>query len=231
MNIVQVELRKIRERLPVITGTVDVKVGDRVLLSTDDGLENGMVMETENTQKNFSKKDILMRLVRVLNEEDKKVLKKNELFSQKMTPSVKNEIKKENLNMHLSGISYTYDRQKLFIYYTAPERVDYRYLIKSLGSKLKTRIQMVCVGPRDETSITGGIGLCGREVCCRLFLWNKGGINMDMVKNQHLSLNTESISGCCGRLMCCLKYENDFYCKKKNSCRLTVKERFKKWMK
>ena len=113
--------------------------------------------------------------------------------------------------MRLTKVAYTYDRQKLFIYYTAPERVDFRNLIRKLGTKLKIRVQMVQIGVRDELSIKGAVGICGRRVCCSVFLKGMEAVNIEMARNQQLSLNPENISGCCGRLLCCLRFENHHY--------------------
>jgi len=113
--------------------------------------------------------------------------------------------------MKLTCVDYTFDCNKLFVYYTAEGRVDFRELIKDLGYLLKTRIQMVQIGVRDEAKMLGGFGPCGLPICCGSFLKNFRPVSIDMAKEQDLSLNPAKISGVCGRLMCCLAYENDFY--------------------
>jgi cell fate regulator YaaT (PSP1 superfamily) len=113
--------------------------------------------------------------------------------------------------MKLIRVQYTFDRSKLFVYYTSDSRVDFRNLIKDLGHALKTRIQMVQIGVRDESKIVGGIGICGRQLCCQIFLRDFSSVTIDMAKDQDLSLNISKLSGVCGRLMCCISYENAYY--------------------
>ena len=117
--------------------------------------------------------------------------------------------------MKLTCIDYTFDRSKLFLYYTAENRVDFRNLIKDLGHALKTRIQMVQIGVRDETKIMGGLGACGDVLCCARFLKEFSPVSMEMAKEQDIALNIAKISGICGRLMCCLAYEHEVYCQAK----------------
>ena len=202
-----IELRDIRERHPASPPRAGVQIGDRVLVSTPNGLEEAMVVEMDVTVE----EDISMKIIRVLNDDDKRVIEENKVLVQQILPQIIMEIEKDSLDMHFTSAAYTYDRQKLFIYYTACERVDFRNLIKSLGTRFKVRIQMVQIGARVAASILGGLGLCGRKLCCSGFLKVLGSVNIDMARNQHLSLNPEGISGYCGRLICCLRYENDLY--------------------
>jgi cell fate regulator YaaT (PSP1 superfamily) len=208
MNAIIVELRDLHESLPAKSGRIEVKTGDRVLVSTPNGLEAATVIEPD---KEVNDKKIEIEIIRYLNDDDYRVLKENKRYACKMLPDVTKAIKEEKLDMKLAGISYTYDRQKLFIYYTANSRVDFRKLIRVLGAKLKVRVQMVQIGVRDKASIVGGLGVCGREICCHKFLRNIESVNIDMARTQQISLNPENISGCCGRLLCCLRYENEFY--------------------
>ncbi len=208
MIVVNVELRELHERFAAKPGRADVKLADRVLLSTPNGLETAVVVETE---KVVDEKKVDMEIIRHLNEDDYRVLEENKEYTKKVKPEVVKTIKEEKLDMKLICVSYTYDRQKLFIYYTADTRVDFRKFIRALGSKLKVRIQMVQIGVRDKASIIGGLGICGREICCSKFLRNIASVNIDMARNQQISLNPENILGICGRLLCCLRYENKFY--------------------
>jgi len=212
METATVELREFREKYRVRPGRSAVRPGDRVLIATRSGLETGTVRSVDKTPEGPEKKEAPeMKIIRKLNRDDYRVLEENIKLSEKIRPEVEAEIESSSLNMSLARVSYTYDRQKLFVYYTAPERVDFRDLIKKLGSRLKIRVQMVQIGVRDETALKGGIGLCGRVVCCREFLKAMETVNIDMARNQQLSLNPENISGCCGRLMCCLRFENTYY--------------------
>jgi len=208
MIVVGIELRKLKEHHYAKPGRADVKIGDEVLVSTENGLEAAIVIEPE---KIIQGKKVDMKVIRLLNDDDRRVLNENVEYSKKVLPDVQKTIRDESLEMKLTGIFYTYDRQKLFIYYTAEKRVDFRKLIRVLGAKLKVRIQMVQIGVRDNSAILGGIGICGRELCCNKFLRNIESVNIDMARNQQISLNPENISGCCGRLLCCLRYENDYY--------------------
>lgn len=208
MIAVIVELRDLHEHYPAAPGRMDVSLGDSVLISTANGLETAVVAELE---KIINEKKVEMKIIRILNDDDYRVLDENKEYSRKVSPDVVKAIEEENLDMKLARVSYTYDRQKLFIYYTADARVDFRRFIRILGGKLKVRIQMVQIGVRDKAAIVGGLGICGREICCRRFLKNLESVNIDMARNQQISLNPESISGSCGRLLCCLRYEVDFY--------------------
>jgi cell fate regulator YaaT (PSP1 superfamily) len=208
MSIVIVEARDLHERIPAKSGRFDVKPGDKVLISSDNGLESAVVVDVPET---YDKKRVDMEIIRHLNEDDMRVLKENEELGRKVYPDILKEVKTEKLDMKLTKVSYTYDRQKLFIYYTAEKRVDFRKFIRVLGVKLKIRVQMVQIGVRDNASIIGGIGMCGRDLCCHSFLRHIESVNIDMARNQNISLNPENISGCCGRLLCCLRYENCMY--------------------
>ncbi len=208
MMIVEVELRDSHDRCPARSARMDVKLGDRVLLSTANGLETAVVVDIGIE---VNEKKIEIEIIRFLNEDDYRVLEENKKYACKMVSDVKKAIREEKLDMELIRISYTYDKQKLFIYYTAATRVDFRKFIRVLGGKLKVRIQMVQIGVRDRAALIGGVGICGKEICCSRFLRRIESVNIDMARNQQISLNPENISGCCGRLLCCLRYENDFY--------------------
>lgn len=121
------------------------------------------------------------------------------------------KIKEHNLDMKLVDVEYTFDCSKILFYFTADGRVDFRELVKSLASVFKTRIELRQIGIRDQAKMLGGIGICGRQLCCKSFLTDFHPVSIKMAKEQNLSLNPTKISGCCGRLMCCLKYENDTY--------------------
>jgi cell fate regulator YaaT (PSP1 superfamily) len=212
MIFLTVSLRKLHDCCPAENTREEVKKGDRVLVSTDNGLEVGSVikMNVEPCSKGNGK-----RVVRVINDDDRRVLQKNCAAGKKILPQVKAEIEKQKLMMKITAVDYTYDRQKLFIYYTADLRVDFRNLIKILGNRLKVRIQMVQIGVRDVAAIIGAVGPCGQEICCTRFLREMRSVNINMAKRQELSTNPENITGCCGRLLCCLRYEDNKYKNKK----------------
>lgn len=211
---VGVTVRRIKDKVCAEVGHLDIKPGDKVILETEHGVELGIVYDREkNTVKG---KDFIGKILRKVNEDDKKKLAENEKRNAKAFGIVLEKAKDHELDMKLTYVQYTFDRSKLFVYYTSETRVDFRELIKDLGHILKTRIQMVQIGVRDESKIVGGIGICGQVFCCQNFLKDFSSVTIDMAKEQDLSLNTAKLSGLCGRLLCCIAYENDFYvnCKK-----------------
>jgi cell fate regulator YaaT (PSP1 superfamily) len=208
-------VRRIKEKIYGDTGHLDFVVGDYVVIETEHGQEIGMVCEREKMIE--KPKDPIGKVLRKLTPEDKKRMDENEQKNQQAFKAVMQKIEDHELQMKLTCVQYTFDRSKLFIYYTAETRVDFRDLIKDLGHILKTRIQMVQIGVRDEAKMVGGIGPCGRKLCCQEFLKDFSSVTIDMAKDQELALNTAKLSGICGRLMCCLAYEHEFYqCAKKN---------------
>jgi cell fate regulator YaaT (PSP1 superfamily) len=202
-------VRRIRDKIFAETGQFDVLIGESVVVETEHGQEVGIVVERE---KMIDKpKDPLSKVLRKLTKEDEARIAENELKDSQAHKIVMQKAEDHELAMKLTATQYTFDRSKLFIYYTAENRVDFRELIKDLGHMLKTRIQMVQIGVRDEAKMIGGIGTCGRKLCCKSFLKEFSSVTIDMAKEQDLSLNTAKLSGLCGRLMCCLAYENECY--------------------
>lgn len=208
--VVGVIVRKIKDKIYADTGRLNVRLNDKVIVETEDGLESGIVCAKEKyTQRD--KFHNIGRIFRKVNYEDKKKIADNEYKSTEAYKIVAQQVLNHKLDMNLTCVQYTFDCSKLFIYYTSETRVDFRELIKDLGHVLKTRIQMVQIGVRDESKIIGGIGICGGVLCCKNFLKDFSSVTIDMAKDQGLSLNTEKLSGLCGRLMCCIAYENDTY--------------------
>jgi len=205
---VGVQVRRTKDILYCDAGSVDVAVNDMVLVDTDNGLESGIVMLPEQM---VNTKEALKKIVRVCNESDIKQIERNKESAKKVLPVILEKIELCKLKMNLSMIEYTFERAKLFIYYTSDERVDFRELLKELGTVLKTRIQMVQIGVRDEVKILGSLGHCGQICCCQRFLKDFTSVTSDMAKEQNLTINPAKISGVCGRLMCCLAYECYFY--------------------
>ncbi|MCL1971736.1 MAG: stage 0 sporulation protein [Endomicrobia bacterium] len=206
---VGVMVRRIKDKIYAEVGHLDLKTGDRVIVETEHGLEAGIVCERE---KNMQKgKDPIGKVIRKITEDDKRKLAENEARNLKAQAIVIDKADDHELDMKLTCVQYTFDRSKLFVYYTSETRVDFRELIKDLGHILKTRIQMVQIGVRDESKMVGGIGTCGQVLCCQSFLKDFSSVTIDMAKEQELSLNTAKLSGLCGRLMCCISYENEHY--------------------
>ncbi len=166
------------------------------------------------TVKNFVevKPDVeFVEIVRVATAQDRKQNCENCKYAKSLLPEIKQEANKLNLNMKIGFISVNLDRTKIIVSYTADDRVDFRDLIKVLGSKYKARIEMRQIGNRDETKQIGAIGVCGRVTCCKAFLDDFDKVSIKMAKNQNISLNPSKINGMCGRLLCCFKYEDEYY--------------------
>lgn len=152
-----------------------------------------------------------LKFVRQASEEDIEKAKQNILDAENIMPEVKCEIQKFGLNMKLCLLEYTLNKEKLIVNYTAESRIDFREIVKSLASKLKVRIEMHQVGSRDQVQQMGAIGPCGRVCCCKAHLNDFDKVTIKMAKNQGLSLNPTKLNGMCGKLLCCLKYEDDCY--------------------
>ncbi|MFC1567117.1 stage 0 sporulation family protein [bacterium] len=202
-------IRKPREFVYGDPHSLDIKVDDRVIIKTDNGLEFAEVVNKEKTIE--TTKIPIYKIVRKLSTIDEERMQRLREKQIKALRTCQRKIDELKLKMNLTCVEYIFDRSKLFVYYTADSRVDFRQLIKDLGQTLKTKIQMVQIGVRDEARMMGGFGHCGRKLCCASFLHDFKPVVIDMAKDQKLALNPSKISGCCGRLMCCLSYENAFY--------------------
>jgi cell fate regulator YaaT (PSP1 superfamily) len=210
--VVGVILREIRDKIYADVGNskrFNLKLSDKIILETEHGIEAGIVYE--NMKDMLQGENPIGRVLRKMTDQDEKILAENERINLKAKSVVLQKVSAHKLDMKLTCVKYIFDRSKLFVYYTSKTRVDFRELIKDLGYTLKTRIQMVQIGVRDEAKIFGGIGICGRILCCRNFLSDFNPVTIDMTKEQDLSLNTAKLSGLCDRLMCCIAYESDVY--------------------
>lgn len=188
-----------------------IEVGNHVIVETARGIEYGKVVQSVQ-EKN--EEDVIMPLkpvIRVATEEDDKIAKQNKDKEKKAFFICKEKIKKHGLEMKLIDTEYTFDNNKVLFYFIADGRIDFRELVKDLASVFKTRIELRQVGVRDETKMLGGIGICGRPLCCSTYLSEFIPVSIKMAKEQNLSLNPTKISGICGRLMCCLKNEQEAY--------------------
>jgi cell fate regulator YaaT (PSP1 superfamily) len=207
--VVGVQIRRINDVFDFLPEGIDLTVGDNCLVETENGIEVGEVVSPERMIEPSKKK--LYRVIKKMDSGDWEVVKGNAKKEREGFQRVMQKVEEHELKMKLTCVDYTFDCNKLFVYYTAEGRVDFRELIKDLGYLLKTRIQMVQIGVRDEAKMLGGFGPCGLPICCGSFLKSFRPVSIDMAKEQDLSLNPAKISGVCGRLMCCLAYENDFY--------------------
>lgn len=188
-----------------------LNIGDMVVVETSRGIECG---EVASANKEVNDEEIvfpLKKLVRIATKEDLEKLKKNEEKEKDAFKICEQKIKDHNLEMKLVDVEYTFDNSKVIFYFTADGRVDFRMLVKDLASVFRTRIELRQIGVRDEAKMLGGLGVCGRPFCCSSFLGEFQPVSIKMAKEQGLSLSPVKISGTCGRLMCCLKYEQEAY--------------------
>mgnify|MGYP004569635417 FL=1 len=190
---------------------LDIKMGDKVIVETAMGEEMGDVVVNKKELPDDKITNPLKKVVRIATKED---LKNLEYYKSKEPEALKiceEKIKKHKLDMNLTDVEYKFDGSKVLFYFTADGRIDFRELVKELAGIFKTRIELRQIGVRDEVKRIGGNGVCGRELCCCSFLGNFETVSIKMAKEQNLSLNPSKISGNCGRLMCCLKYEQEAY--------------------
>ena len=189
----------------------DIKKGDNVIVETVRGIEYGLVVSDIREEKEENVIMPLKPVIRIATQEDKKAAKDNLEKEKKAFRICKEKIAKHNLEMKLIDAEYTFDNNKVLFYFTADGRIDFRELVKDLASVFRTRIELRQVGVRDEAKMLGGIGMCGRPLCCNTYLPEFVPVSIKMAKEQNLSLNPTKISGICGRLMCCLKNEQEAY--------------------
>ena len=184
-----------------------VKVGDRVIISIDKSLYSGQVLGFVDDTSD----SVLNKIVRKVDESDERIIEKNNSDSKKALLEAKKLQNKMGLSMNFVDSYYTFDRKQLFFLFVADNRIDFREIAKKLADKYKTRIELRQIGIRDKAKIVGGIGPCGLFLCCNSFLTDFNSVSINMAKNQFLALNPSKINGLCGRLLCCLKYEDETY--------------------
>lgn len=192
-------------------GKLEIRQGDNVIVETARGVEFGRVVSGPKEVPDDEVIQPLKSVIRIATEQDHKTEEKNREKEKEAFKICQEKIKKHNLEMKLIDAEYTFDNNKVLFYFTADGRIDFRELVKDLASVFKTRIELRQVGVRDETKIMGGIGICGRPLCCHSYLSEFIPVSIKMAKEQNLSLNPTKISGVCGRLMCCLKNEEETY--------------------
>lgn len=192
-------------------GKLQLKAGMHVIVETARGVEMGTVMTDPREVSEESVVQPLKPVIRIATEQDEKQAEKNRQKEKEAFKICLEKIAKHKLDMKLVEAEYTFDNNKLLFYFTADGRIDFRELVKDLAAVFRTRIELRQIGVRDETKIRGGIGICGRELCCHTYLSEFAPVSIKMAKEQNLSLNPTKISGVCGRLMCCLTNEEETY--------------------
>ena len=189
----------------------DLKTGDEVIVETARGIEFGLIAFDPTMVDDSEVVQPLKPIIRKADEEDRRKNAENIAKREKALAICQEKVDARKLEMKLVDVEYTFDNSKVIFYFTADGRVDFRELVKDLAAAFRMRIELRQIGVRDETKMMGGIGSCGRDLCCHAWLHDFNTVSIKMAKNQNLSLNPAKISGICGRLMCCLQYENDTY--------------------
>jgi cell fate regulator YaaT (PSP1 superfamily) len=210
-NVVGVRFRRVGKVYYFDPGATSPAPGDTVIVETARGTEAAEVVVGPRQVPDSSITQPLRSVVRKATDEDMTHLQENRRKEKEALKSCEEKVAEHGLDMHLVGAEYTFDRSKLIFYFTSEGRVDFRNLVRDLSAVFKTRIELRQIGVRDEAKMLGGLGSCGRQLCCCTFLSEFQPVSIRMAKRQDLSLNPTKISGLCGRLMCCLRYECDSY--------------------
>ena len=192
-------------------GDTEINNGDKVIVETSRGVECGEVVMTDREIDESNFKIPIKPIIKKADERDLKTIERNKQKEQEAFEICRQKIEDHGLKMDLIDVECTFSNNKMLFYFTAENRVDFRELVKDLASVFRTRIELRQIGVRDEAKMLGGLGICGQPFCCSRFLGDFQPVSIKMAKEQGLSLNPTKISGCCGRLMCCLKYEQDSY--------------------
>ena len=211
INVIGVRFRTAGKIYFFSPGQFAVKQGDHVIVETARGVEYGRVVSGPKEVSDDSVVQPLKSVIRIATDEDKRTVEENHQKEQEAFKICQEKIRKHNLDMKLIDAEYTFDNNKVLFYFTADGRIDFRELVKDLAAVFRTRIELRQIGVRDETKIRGGLGICGRPLCCSTYLTEFAAVSIKMAKEQNLSLNPTKISGVCGRLMCCLTNEEETY--------------------
>lgn len=210
-KVVAIQFNKLGKKYYFATNNIDLKYSDYVIVETVRGMELGEVVSDIMEIGDSELVSPLKPIVRLANYNDLKEHKENVEKEPYILKKTADLIRLNHLEMKLLNCEYTLDRSKLIIYFTAEGRVDFRELVKDLANEFHTRIELRQVGARDGAKVFGGIGPCGRQTCCTTFLRDFEPVSIKMAKNQNLSLNPDNISGICGKLLCCIRYEDENY--------------------
>ncbi len=210
-EIIGVRFKSVGKMYYFSPGNLKVDAGAMVIVETSRGVECGEVVMSNRMVEDNNVTAPLKTVIRIANENDMKIIAQNKKKEQDAMKICQDKILAHKLDMKLVDVECTFDNNKLLFYFTAETRVDFRELVKDLASVFRTRIELRQIGVRDEAKMLGGLGICGRPFCCATYIGEFQPVSIKMAKEQGLSLNPTKISGTCGRLMCCLKYEQDTY--------------------
>lgn len=211
VNVVGIRFKKAGKIYYFDPDNLSIEDGANVIVETARGIEFGTIVVLNREIAEDEIVSPLKKVIRIATAEDKNMYQENKKSEKRAFDICLQKIQYHKLNMKLIDVEFTFDNSKILFYFTADGRVDFRELVKDLASVFKTRIELRQIGVRDECKMTGGLGACGRELCCGNFLGDFQPVSIKMAKEQNLSLNPTKISGVCGRLMCCLKYEQETY--------------------
>ena len=211
LEVVVVSVREYFMTCFLSSNGLDVKKGDKVIFQNDNGVFCGVVIKDRYLEKEENLELPLINIDRIANEKDIKNIEKNDELASKALGDAKKISKDLELDMNFIDAYYNFDQSQLLFSFLSDNRVDFRELAKKLAQKYKTRIELRQVGVRDKSKRIGGLGPCGLFLCCNSFLTDFNSVSINMAKNQMLALNPSKINGICGRLLCCLAYENDTY--------------------
>ncbi len=214
--LIETNFKGVRKHYFLNPKAIPLKVGEYIIVEYEEGEDMGIVSGITVKQLKRENIDIAGNIIRKSNQIDIRRLEENRRIEDGILINARKQSKKLGLEMKFIDIEYKFDRKKLIFYFTADGRVDFRELVKVFASEYKTRIELRQIGVRDEAQKIGGIGICGRELCCSQFLTNFVSINVSMARDQNLFVKPEKFSGACGKLQCCLKYEHDFYLEQKS---------------
>lgn len=210
-EVIQVRLREAGKITYFSPAGMKFKVGDHVIVEADRGIDYGQVLSETEAILDSDLEEPLKKVIRKTNPWDMMQIEKNKKKIREVMDTCSKKVQERRLAMKLIDAEFSFDRSKIIFYFTAEGRVDFRDLVKDLANVFKTRIELKQIGVRDEAKILGGLGPCGRALCCATYLKDFEPVTIKMAKEQNLPLNPTKISGLCGRLMCCLGYEHKTY--------------------
>lgn len=217
-HVVGIEFKKRGRQYYFNVGEFKVKKNDCVIVETDRGLQFGTVVTNPMDIEESKLKSPLKNIVRIATKKDQKNHERNLEEAKKAIKKCRELAEKYKLNMYVIDANFTFEREQLLFHFLSDGRVDFRLLAKDLASIYHTRIELRQIGVRDKAKEVGGLGFCGRKLCCASFLTDFDSVSINMAKNQNIALNPNKINGVCGRLLCCLKYEDDNYTECRKSC-------------
>lgn len=211
-QLIGVNFKKLGKIYHFLNHDLEVKINDLVIVETSRGVECSKVVSIKDKEEDYDvESESIKPIIRIASEEDLEIVKSNKEKEKHAFSVCVKKIDDHKLPMKLIDVEYTFDNSKVLFYFTSDGRIDFRNLVKDLAYIFKNRIELRQIGVRDQAKMVGGISVCGRELCCSSFLTEFQPVSIKMAKDQNLSLNPSKISGACGRLMCCLKYDHSTY--------------------